>query len=200
MTTEQWLAPEKIWVRDQFPRDFVGYGVECGAWDGQQGSVTLELEFAGWTILCVEPNPECEAGLKQWRNRYVMAAASDHDSEAETLHVHTPGPGGYTSLRPTYHPVWHPNPDAKWDTVQVKVRTLNRLLAEAGFPRLDLAVIDTEGTELDVLKGLDFAIFRPKAMVVESWDEDTEMRRYVISKGYRFIGRSSVNDCFRDAR
>lgn len=194
---------ENLWIESQFPRDFRGHAVECGAWDGQEGSHTLALEHAGWTVLCVEPNPDCETPLKIWRDKYVMCAASDHDAEKELLHIHARAgaASGFTSLHPVIdNPKCRPEDGALWQMVNVRVRTLRRLLVEAEFPKLDVAVIDTEGTELDVLKGLDLVVFRPKVLVVESWDEDSETARYVIAHGYRHVGRLTVNDLFVDAR
>lgn len=187
---------EAAWIKTQFPRDYVGYALECGAWDGQQGSHTIQLEHAGWAVLCVEPNPNCEPALEAWRSLYRMCAASDHEG-TETLHIHLDGEAGYTSLKPqTDHPIWHPERNARWKTVQVPVRTLTSLLNEVKFPQLDLAVIDTEGTELDVLKGLDFERFAPKVVVVEAWDLDNPPRHYLEEKGYEHQGRLGVNDLY----
>jgi hypothetical protein len=68
------VTPEEAWIRAQFPPDFQGHAVECGAWDGVDGYHTLSLEQEGWKVLCVEPNPACETSLRLNRQTYKMCA------------------------------------------------------------------------------------------------------------------------------
>jgi hypothetical protein len=56
--------------------------------------------------------------------------------------------------------------------------------------------VDTEGTELDVLRGLDFDEFCPGVIVSENnWDEN-DVRQFLDTKDYRFWKRIEVNDFF----
>ena len=55
----------------------------------------------------------------------------------------------------------------------VKVRSLNSLLAELDFPKvIDFISIDTENTELDVLKGIDLNVYNVKMFVIENKDKE----------------------------
>ena len=73
---------------------------------------------------------------------------------------------------------------------------LDDCLTRAGFPELHALSIDTEGTELDVLKGLDLAKWRPKAMVVECWDAVNPIVDYLKAFGYERVQRRVVNDFY----
>ena len=62
-----------------------------------------------------------------------------------------------------------------------------------------MTFIDVEGSELAVLKSIDWDNLRCPVMCVENnWEVDTAtqtaVRQFVISKGYRLWGRVSIND------
>jgi FkbM family methyltransferase len=184
------------WIREQFDPGYMGYAVEAGAYDGHQGSHTITLERAGWKVLCVEADPHVEEAIKQWRQNYWIGAVSNFTGKAK-FHIHTDLPGAYSSLDPTpKHPTWRAAETAKWEEVEVEVKTLDALLEEFQFPQLDFACIDTEGTELDVLKGLDLARWNVKALMVESWHLESPVVDYLSERGYRRVLRDSVNDFF----
>jgi FkbM family methyltransferase len=187
---------EDAWIAKHFPRDFAGYACEVGAYDGLEGSITLALEQAGWKCLAIEPNPALEPGLKLWRDLYRLCACSDHESPAEPFHIYNPGPGGFSTLRRQKpHPNWVP-PKDDWSVIQVPVRTLDSLLEEVGFPELHALSIDTEGTELDVLRGFDILRWKPRCVVIESWAVDSPVCTWMAERGYARIDRWNVNDLF----
>lgn len=173
------------------------YAAEVGAWDGLADSPTWELEKRGWKVLCVEPNPGLEATLKQNRRLVAMYACGENDSENQPFHVYHNNSASYSSLNPvTKSQMWQPTPGAKWSIEMVGVRRLTRLLEEAGFPRIDALSVDTEGTELDVLKGLDFDKYRPKRIVCEAWEDGLPIESHLADKGYRLVERRDVNLLF----
>lgn len=191
------IQGEDAWIASQFPRDFTGYAIEVGAYDGQEGSTTLSLEHAGWTTLAIEPNRHLEESIKQWRKNYRLCAAGSQDLEAADFHIHRPGPGGYSSLAPTKdHPVWHPAADAEWETIQVSVRRLDTLIREFGWNHVDALSIDTEGTEMDVLHGFTFSEWKPKAVIIECWDDFGPHIPHMVDRGYKRVDRRLVNDLF----
>jgi FkbM family methyltransferase len=187
---------EDAWVTKVFPRDFVGYAVEVGAYNGQAGSTTLALQQAGWTTLAIEPNPDLEPGLKLCRPLYRMYACGSASGEAE-FHINEADPPCYSSLNPTKnHPVWHPAEGAIWKTVTVPVRTLDSILDEVAFTQLDFLSIDTEGTELDVLNGFTMSRWKPKVVIVESWDDQSPVIAWMENRAYKRVHRHVVNDFF----
>lgn len=188
-----------------FPKGYQGYACEVGAYDGQTHSQTLLLEENGWTCLCIEPNPGVLEKLKKRRPFVMGVACASEPKESATFHIHLDNPEAHSGLEKVYHKVWHPEPGAQYATVEVPVRKLGDCLDDARFPRLDVLTIDTEGTELDVLKGCNLLRWHPAAIVVEAWDADNPIRPYLLTRGYRLIRRSGVNDCYaseriRDAR
>ena len=186
------------WIVEQFPPDFIGYAADVGAYDGVTRSNTLLLEARRWTVLCIEPNPMVARALKKNRAFVQDVACDAKPQDRAKLWIHENNPEAHTALRPvTTHPVWHPDKGATFTPVMVAVETLDHCLERAEFPRLDALSIDTEGTELQVLQGLDLMKWKPHVIVAESWDEDTPITPYLSEFGYRRVRRAVVNNCYR---
>lgn len=189
------------WIGHQFPSGYRGWMADVGAYDGFTGSNSFYLEELGWKCLCVEPNHNLQSELKLRRAMVAHCAASDHTSDAEILYVHQTCPPAFTSID---DPRKRPIPTGfkfgdignQWEEQQVRIRTLDDLLDSYGFPELDVLSIDTEGTELDVLRGCDLERWHPQVIVAEAWDHVHPMVGYLRDRGYRLIERRLVNNLF----
>ena len=191
------------WIEQQFPPDFKGWMADVGAYDGITGSNSFYLEELGWKCLCVEPNGNLLPDLRHRRAMVEHCACSDHPG-TETLHVHADCPPSFTSLRDN-RAVDQSDPrfgshnfgfGKNWEEQQVQVKTLDSLLESYGFPQLDVLSVDTEGTELDVLKGIDIERWHPKVIVAEAWDHVSPIIPYLHDHHYRFVNRVRVNNLF----
>ena len=80
-------------------------------------------------------------------------------------------------------------------------RTLQSLLIEAGSPHeIDFLSLDVEGTEFEVLKGIDHEVFRFKFMLIECRDF-SRIQNYLGKQGYRFVDKLAEHDyLFADKR
>lgn len=149
-----------------------GYACELGASDGLHYSNTLEIEQRGWIVLCVEPNPQLEAEGRANRRLWRCVAAGPEDlSTASFTVVGTRRPWSSSSalvVRDDYAAVY----DGPRNVIQVPVLRLDRILEEAGFPRLDFLSLDVEGYEAEVLRGFTIERWKPKVMAVESLNND----------------------------
>ena len=86
--------------------------------------------------------------------------------------------------------------------IEVETATLDDILAAHGVPgEIDYLSVDTEGSELEVLKGLDLGRYRPRLMTVEH-NSVRSRRREIIERlghrGYRPVleDRSGVDAWF----
>ena len=76
----------------------------------------------------------------------------------------------------------------------VSTRTLNDILQEVNTPKLiDFLSLDVEGSELEVLNGIDFKIYNFKFILVESRNDD-EIVKYLSNKNYNFLEKISKRD------
>ena len=184
-------------IAGYFPTHYRGYCVDVGASDGVTCNTTFGLETArGWKVLSVEPNPEFHEHLRAHR-QLVEACACSNFTGTATLTINEVGPEAYTTIGTV--------PDkgrmefTHWGEAEVRVETVEDLLAKHEFPQLDALCVDTEGTELDVLKGVDLKKWNPKVIVTECWETEGPIDDYLADLGYTKISRiqpATVNDLF----
>jgi FkbM family methyltransferase len=171
-----------------------GVFVEVGALDGVRCSVSYLFEAIGWSGVLVEPIPEQHAACV--RNRpgaNVFHAALGPAGSSGTTTFMVPvrtehQPSGY---RPhegmgTGHLAVLAKAGAQMRAVAVPLTTMDDVLTRAGVERVDWAVIDVEGGELDVLRGFDLKRFRPRVLVIEdnSLGNDRRIGELLGAAGY----------------
>jgi len=184
-----------------------GYYVELGANDGISQSNTLYLEkYLGWRGVLVEP--EINNYMKCLKNRspnnkiFCCACVSfDYNKEFVKIvysNLMTVALGLETDLQDAYShaaigEAFLKN-DQKIFTFNASAKTLNALLEEASSPKLiDLAVIDVEGAEIEVLKGINHEKYRFKYICVECRDIN-KISIYLNAYGYILIEKLTHHD------
>lgn len=173
---------EKILVREFFG-GAKGYFVDVGANDPRQGSQSWHLEQAGWQGVLIEPQPELAARLRAARSAKVFAVAcSSPQNAGRMMTLHLAGPmSALDRARMSYGAI----PET---TIEVPVRTLDDILAEAGAPApLDFFSIDIEGHEVEALSGFDFARWRPRLVLIEDHVSSLQKHRVMRRAGYRLV-------------
>lgn len=184
------------WILDQFPRGYQGWGLDIGASDGISINTTYALEKAHrWNIVCIEPNPDFRPLLKKHRAMCEFCALDSVPADSATMTINTDNPEAFSSLRPTGRTDLLPREPVHWKRIQVEVKTVDQVLERWQFPRLDLLAIDTEGTELDILRGCDLRRWRPKIIVAEAWDAGA-LDPYMLPLGYKRVARNVHNDAY----
>lgn len=185
---------EQRWVFEQFPQDFKGYAIDVGAADGRELSNTIDLELAGWTVLCVEANPEYASRLQQTRSHWLIVAVDDTNRISHPMEINTAAPMSSSQLRRNSN--WNQWPaDTSMKSICVPTMTLDTILAWSGFPRLDFLSVDVEGTEIDVLNGFDLERWKPKAMILESWTDPSNYHE-LLTPRYDRVQRIEFNDLY----
>jgi FkbM family methyltransferase len=197
------MAPDDIgiaYMAEFFEGKIDGYLIDVGAHDGvAAGSMTRFLMEWGWRGMLIEPLPEAYALLEK-----AYAGVPD----VVTFNVACSDEEGTAELYPckgvtTMDTEWRDACDRSWKHVNygspffASKRTLHSLMNLAGSPdKVDLLQIDTEGHDLQVLKGMDWSR-QPDMVVAESLDmtnldrkingipqPSDEMVEYMESKGY----------------
>jgi FkbM family methyltransferase len=193
---------QDLWVLHETRRKRGGFFVEFGATDGLSGSNTLLLERDfGWRGILAEPNPIWHADLA--RNR---AARIDHRCVFKTT-------GTRVKFAATAHPALatiaqyascdgHAHSRATHDIVEIETVSLNDLLLAHEAPRsVDYISIDTEGSELTILEGFDFARWDVKLFSVEHnmTAQEQAIDRLMLRQGYerRYAGYPVIDSWYR---
>jgi FkbM family methyltransferase len=191
---------EDMYLDTLFPHDYKGVCIEVGAYNGVSLSNTYYFEKKGWRCLCIEPITSAFEKCKSIRKECYQCCISDNDKEDATFnifHLHD-NLCAISSLEPDERLIEsHKHLITQNSTQTVKVRGLTSLMDELNFPReIDFISIDTENTELDVLKGIDFTKYNIRYLVIENNFDEPFCEEYLIPFGYKKIYRIAVNDFY----
>lgn len=193
----QFDPPTDSVIRSYFDPTYRGAAIEVGAVDGIFYSNTYALELEGWLCLAIEANPENYEALKKNRKHAMTCACGSWTGEAElTIYdIRQPDHTAVTSISPD------PKLVAQYGAtvvrrVPVKLKTLDDCIKEFGmFQKIDVVSIDTEGTELHVLKGFDIGSWNPSLIVTEdNHGNNIHLSKHLERHGYHRHRRHGVND------
>jgi FkbM family methyltransferase len=201
---DQWLAQSVFYNRGN------GSFVEIGAHDGVEFSNTYYFEKEKrWKGLCVEPVPSSYAKLKENRKcTAVHAAISPTEGTIPFLEINVPDDradgvmlSGIASKYASEHVDRIQREVAQFEgqanTINVPSYHLQTLLDQNRLNvQIDYLSVDTEGSELDVLKTIDFSRTSISVISVENNYGDIEVRRFLESKGYRRVNRIGKDDFY----
>lgn len=184
---------EKELVWKFFGQRRSGIFVEVGANDPVAGSQTWLLEQNGWSGVLVEPQSAHSEKLRQRRTKsqVFQVACSGPEMEGE-MDLLLADDGGSSTLRRQQdthgtHFV---------GTERVKVTTLDKVLQLAGIAKIDFLSLDVEGHEIEVMRGLDFQKYQPALILIEDGVRDLSKHRFLKSRGYKLVKRTSINNWY----
>jgi FkbM family methyltransferase len=181
-----------------------GFFVELGANDGISQSNTLHFErYKNWKGILIEPikfkYDRC-VNIRSKKNIFFNCACVSKDYSKKRINLI------YSDLRSVtidsnnlVVPTQHINSDdlniyQTHKEYSVEARTLNSLFIESECPKImDFLSLDTEGYEIEILKGIDFKEYRFKYMLIESRDIEV-LDNFLKKKSYQLIDKLSKHD------
>lgn len=185
-----------------------GFFVDVGANDGFTESNTLFLERKrNWRGVLIEPAPnqfinccyyrgrkgnsffpnacvsfECKKKIMQLKYANLMSVLVNKKNTLKSIDDHLIS-GRQHIIQGT-------------DKLEfgVYVKTLNKILNESKAPQIiDLMSIDVEGSEMEVLKGINFKQYKFKYILIECRNFK-KINNFLIKKNYKFIEKLSIYD------
>jgi FkbM family methyltransferase len=143
-----------------------GFYIECGANDGVTQSYSYELEQKNWKGILVEPSinafNKCVINRSD-KNIFINCALVSNDDTDNIL-----GDFDGNLMSSVNGERLASNSKLK----EVSSRTITSILDEYKIKNIDLFSLDVEGYELEVLKGLDFAVYSPTYLLIEIYSKD----------------------------
>lgn len=167
-----------------FPNLREGYFVEAGACAGKAGSACYFLEKElGWTGICVEPIPSLYETLKNVRTADTFNGCLYCQSDIElsfTTYIE-PTKKGYSGITAVNKNLEVLEAEQSLE-IKTKTITLQDLLLKFDAPKtIHYLALDTEGSELEILKEFNFSgKYKILAVSIEGHECDSLM----IENGY----------------
>jgi FkbM family methyltransferase len=165
-----------------------GYFVEVGVGTGEILSNTCMLERSyGWKGILAEPNPLFHEAIRKNRKSILdTRAVFSHSGRQIDFLCETSG-----ELSGLVETIQRRDKRAPHKIISVTTVTLTDLLVEHGSPaKIDYMSIDTEGSEFEILQGLDFERFLPLVLTIEHADDYPKLDKItalLTARGYRHV-------------
>jgi FkbM family methyltransferase len=178
--------------------------LDIGAHDGVSISNTFFLEKERkWKGICVEAQPSEFQKLKSNRNcTCVNVAVSDYNGETDFIYVE-----GYANMLSGISDDYNlshmqriRNEVSTYggaiNTIKVPVRTLQSILDEHNTHEIDFCSIDTEGSEFNIIKSIDFDKTEIKVFIIENNYGEKNIEEFLLEKGYYLYKKIEWDDVF----
>ncbi len=195
---------ESMIVKGHVKSDWPKWFVDVGANDGVTVSNSLMFLKKGWDVILVEPNPSIFKKLTENVSAFPGAHPVQKACSAEkgkvSLTIFEEDPYGmYSRLGSGEAREQHEGPIA--EVVEVEADTLTSILEQNNCPK-DFGVlsVDTEGFDLAVLKSLDFSVFRPRMVITETDEDESEEQLkvdFLTECGFTVVGQTQVNSVWK---
>ncbi len=139
----------------------------------------------GWKVIGFEPDPNNFRKIKKHDQLVLESYALSNETADNVEFFVSKESSGISSLID-----FSPSHEVKFT---VNIKTLDFIVREYNITKVDFLKIDTEGNDLNVLKGLTFENVKPKMILCEFEDQKTkqlnytyeDMGDYLLSKGYK---------------
>jgi FkbM family methyltransferase len=184
-----------------------GFFLDSGASDGVRGSNSelLEREY-GWRGICVEPNRKLYEKLVRNRSCVCLnCCLYDREGAVEFLEAAEV----YGGIVEEYDPAFRHfaeaqaaerRPEAADRQPVVKMaRRIGSILKDHDAPRvIDYWSLDTEGSELAILRSFPFEEYRVRVITVEHNYTSTrgKIAAFLARRGFDRVGSLGIDDCY----
>jgi FkbM family methyltransferase len=179
-----------------------GFFVEIGASDGIELSNTYLLEKTyNWKGICVEPIPKRFESLYKNRPNSLCFDKAVYNETNSNLIFDISNNYDLLSGISANIDVYTDIVNANKTQILVNTITLNDLLAKANAPLfIDYLSLDTEGSEFEILKSVDFQKYIFGLIDVEhNYVEPrrSQIKNLLTSNGYIYIRENRWDDCYK---
>ena len=172
-----------------------GFFIDIGAHDGRTINNTYLFEQIGWTGICVEPQPDIFDRLKQNRNCDVYNVAIGNETRDDVEFIKATGVDMLSVLNSDMtedHRKRIERNNGKTEKIKIRMLTFQELMKH--YPEktyIDFISIDVEGSEMNVLKSINFNEYTFGLLTIENntgcKSMENEMIKYMDAQGYEVL-------------
>ena len=185
-----------------------GFYIELGANDGITQSNTIFLEKRGWKGILIEPSLnkflECKTNRSNanyffcnavisfdYQDKYVDMQYSNLMTIATSLNNNIKDVASHLKSSEKFL-----SPHEQIFEYGAVARTLNDILIESKAPKIiDFFSLDVEGSETEVLRGIDFSEFTFRNILVETQNHKS-IHEFLTNKGYVLENKLTHHDYY----
>jgi FkbM family methyltransferase len=172
-----------------------GYFIDVGATNGIDISNTYLLEKKyNWNGICIEPHDSTYNDLIRNRDCHTDNSLLFSEKGKEFDFSNAGDIGGITDYIDKHIRAKNSKQTKK------TTDTLNNILIKYNAPKyIDYMSLDTEGSELEILKGIDFNKYKFGIMNIEHnfvEPRRSDIRHFLENKGYKYYKEKDVDDYY----
>lgn len=175
-----------------------GVYIDVGANDPVIDSVTKAFYDRGWSGLNIEPVTAWAERLRQQRSRDITVAVAAGAQHGEQPLYDCPGTG-LATLDQHWAQKAAVQRQQPLSTQMVPVRTVGELCRQHGIHQVHFLKIDVEGSEADVVRGIDWQQIRPWILVIEAMAPNSADENHhaweplILEQGYQCVYCDGLN-------
>lgn len=184
-----------------------GFYLEVGAYNGISESVSLRFEKElKWSGLLIEPNPLHFKYLKKNRSNNIclnyICLSKEYLKKKlyiKNLNLMSHIVDDKNKIYFKDYPIERINLLAKdanlgnFKNYECKIEMLENIFEKFDINIIDLAIIDVEGSELELLKGINFKKIKINYFCIESYNFE-KLNQFMINKNYEFLKKLHRED------
>ena len=184
---------EDIFINRIFKNIFDGTYVDVGCYHPYKGSLTANLYKKNWSGINIDISKTSIDLFRMVRKRDINLNLAVSDFDGETFFFENSPINQQNSLIMQ---------NDKQNKVKIESCTLNTILKKNNFNNFDYLNIDVEGSELNVIKGIDLKKFQPILITIENNELqpkeyfDNDVYKILINNNYEFINKIGVTNFF----
>lgn len=193
-------GPVGKYIRDiHYPDfDYKGILIEVGAGHPEHYSFSKHFNQNGWRCILFDPNPKYCQMHRELENEIYECAVSDFCKKNSDFYVVTlcdDSQMSYSSLGDRYN--YENAPKAQSDKINIDVITLDSFFEKNNLNKVDIINIDTEGWELEVMRGFNTRLYFSNLIILENFKHDSSYNEFMLNKGYSLIEKIGINYIFK---
>ena len=175
-----------------------GFYIDVGANDPEEDSVTKAFYDRGWHGINIEPVPEYYKRLSDQRPHDINLAMAAGASDGELTLFDIPCVRGWASPNEIIADNYRKE-GFDVEVLTVPARTLTSICEEYATGEIHFLKIDVEGHEGEVIRGMNFGIWRPWVLVIEAIQPNSQIsiheqwEKVFIEQGYSFVYFDGLN-------
>lgn len=185
-----------------------GIFVDIGAYDGIEGSNSYFFEkHLEWKGLCVEPIPSVFNKLIKNRNCFCEQVAAWKENEIKKFKIIEGYSEMLSGLIDSYEDEHKKRIDSEIEAfnqksieIEIQCIDINLLLLKYNLYNIDFLSIDIEGSEIEILKKLDFSKFKIEYISVENNYNNSEIREILKKANFELIDRLNIDDIYKNSK